>query len=98
MLHVRDLVSNKNNHASRRGESLLDEALINHNVYTVVDGIIRANEAVFDAKPHAPQQLIDAVSIIKDDLFRVENWRGVLNKKRSLLEEAVGFKAGKDVL
>jgi hypothetical protein len=53
---------------------------------------------VFDAKPHAPQQLIDAVGIIEDDLFRVQNWRGLLNKNRLLLEDAVGFKAGKDVL
>jgi hypothetical protein len=59
---------------------------------------IRANDAVFDAKPHAPQQLIDAVGIIEDDLFRVQNWRGLLNKNRLLLEDAVGFKAGKDVL
>ena len=67
-------------------------------VYVLVDGMIRANEAVFDAKPHAPQQLIDAVGIIEDDLFRVQNWRGLLNKNRLLLEDAVGFKAGKDVL
>jgi hypothetical protein len=97
-LHTADLVTNKNKHVIRRGGVLFDEALINHNVYTVVDGIIRANEAVFDAKPHAPQQLIDAVGIIEDDLFRVQNWRGLLNKNRSLLEDAVGFKARKDVL
>jgi hypothetical protein len=97
-LHTADLVTNKNKHVIRRGGVLFDEALINHNVYTVVDGIIRANEAVFDAKPHAPQQLIDAVGIIEDDLFRVQNWRGLLNKNRLLLEDAVGFKAGKDVL
>jgi hypothetical protein len=97
-LYMTDLVTNKNNHARRRVGRLFEKTLINSNVFTVVDGIIRANEALFDAKPHAPQQLIDAVGIIKDDLFRVENWRGLLNKKRSLLEEAVGFKAGKDVL
>jgi len=64
----------------------------------VVDGIIRANEAVFGAKPHAPQLLIDAVGIIEHDLFRVQNGRDLLNKKRSQLEEAVGFTASKDVL
>ena len=97
-LCMSDFITNKNNHARRRVKTLFDETIINHNVYVLVDGMIRANEAVFGTKENAPPELIDAVGIIKDDLFRVENWRDLLNKNRSLLEEAVGFKAGKDVL
>jgi hypothetical protein len=97
-LCMSDFITNKNNHARRRVKTLFDETIINHNVFVLVDGMIRANEAVFGTKENAPPELVDAVGIIKDDLFRVENWRGLLNKNRSLLEDAVGFKAGKDVL
>jgi hypothetical protein len=52
---------------------------------------------VFDAKPHAPQKLIDAVGTI-DRIFHDENGHSLLVNNRVALEKAVGFKAKNHVL
>ncbi len=96
-LYLADLLSVKDKFAKRHVRNLFDETVINHNVFTLVDATIRANEAVFDAKPHAPQQLIDAVGMI-ERIFHDENGNSLLVNNRVALEKAVGFKAKKHVL
>ena len=96
-LTIQDLLEKKGNFVERRGGVLADELLINHNVFTVVEGIIRANEAIFGLKPDAPQQLVDAVGIVSQIIGSAQ-WDAVLTKNRQLLEQAVGFKPSKDVL
>ncbi|MBN8713987.1 MAG: mevalonate kinase [Xanthomonadales bacterium] len=44
LLTIQDLLERKGNLITRRGSVLADEVLINHNVFTVVEGIIRAND------------------------------------------------------
>ena len=65
--------------------------MINHNVYVLVDATIRGNDAVFGATPCAPQQLVDAVGLIKDLLFHEQDWHGMLDKNRGALEKAVRY-------
>jgi hypothetical protein len=96
-LYLADLLSVKDKFAKRHVRNLFDETIINHNVYTLVDATIRANEAVFGAKPHAPDELIEAVGTI-ERIFRDEKPQGLLVKNRAALENAVGFKPKKHVL
>lgn len=97
-LSLGEVVNNANMFATRRAASLFDAMLINHNVYTIVDGLIRANEAVFQPKPQAPQQLVDAVGLVEHDLFCAQDPFSMLDKNRAMLEQAVGFKARSGVL
>lgn len=87
-LCVADLITNEADFAGRRGGTLFQEAIINHNVYVLVDAMIRANEAVFEQKNSAPSELIDAVGLI-DDLLKVEKWKTMLDKNRADFEAAV---------
>ena len=43
-----------------------------------------ANEAVFGRNPTAPQMMMDAVGVI-EELFKVEDWNSLLDKKRNFL-------------
>jgi hypothetical protein len=79
-------------------KKLFEETLINHNVYTVVDAMIRANQAVHGTRPKAPQQLVDACGLIDDLFANSNNWLGRLNKNRQLLEGAVGYNQPKYVV
>ena len=97
-LYVQQLVSNTHNFARRRVKKLFEETLVNHNVYTVVDAMIRANEAVHGTKPKAPQQLVDACGVIDDLFANSRNWLGRLDKNRQLLEGAVGYNQPKYVV
>ena len=90
-LHLEDVVTNRQKYVKRRVGALFDELILNHNVYTVVDGIIRANEAVFGTTKTAPARLIEAVGLIENDLFKKQNWHSFLNQNRLLFENAVGF-------
>lgn len=90
-LSVQDLLIRKGSFATRHGDALFDETLINHNVYVVVEGLIRANEAIFSAKPNAPQQLVDAVGLV-DQILTAQKWQSVLAQHRTALEKAVGFR------
>jgi hypothetical protein len=97
-LHMTDLINVTDKYAKRHGRTLFDETIINNNVYTLVDATIRANDAVFGPNQNAPQELIEVVGIIKDELFQVQNWCSLLNQKRKLFEKAVGFTPKPDVL
>ena len=98
-LTVQDLVSNQEAHAKRRVGQLFEETIINHNVYVIVDGMIRANDAVHGSKVHAPQELVDACGVV-GELFGSKNqkWQGLLKDNREMIEKAIGFKASKHVL
>lgn len=98
LLHTGDLVSVTDKYAKRHGRTLFDQTLINHNTYTIVDGTIRANEAVFGTSPNAPSEIIEAVDLIENQLFMVQNWSTLLAKHRDLLEAAVKFKPRRHVL
>lgn len=91
LLNIQDLLIRKDADARRRADGFCDELLINHNVFTVVEGIVRANEAVFAAHPVAPQQLIDAVGLV-GDIIAAEQGHSKLLAGRNELERAVGFK------
>lgn len=97
ILTIQDLLTRKGNFDPRRVGRLFEETIINHNVYTVVEGLIRANEAVFGPKPHAPSELIDAAGEI-ERIFETEDWDGLLNAKRVRLEQVVGFRPFKHVI
>jgi len=97
LLTIQDLLERKGNLITRRGSVLADEVLINHNVFTVVEGIIRANEAVFSATPNAPQELIDAAGMVADICNR-QSWHTTLTYHRTFLEKAVAYRPSKNVL
>ena len=83
-------------HAARRVGKLFEESMINNNVYVIVEGMIRANEAVFGEKPYAPQIIIDSCGVV-GDIVGKENWHDQLLKHLPVLEQAVGHrdKAGR---
>ena len=92
-LYMQDLLINKAKKATRRGGKLFDETLSNHNVYTIVDAMIRANDAVFKNNGVAPQHLKDACGVINDLFNNSTDWNGKLEKHRDMLESALGHKS-----
>ena len=74
MLSVQDLNYRKEEMQKRRLDVFADEVLINHNVFTYVQSVIKANEAVFCSKPTAPQIMMDAVGAL-DEIFAASDWR-----------------------
>ena len=96
-LTVQQLVANVENFARRRVGKLFEETLINHNVYTMVKAMIAANDAVYGKKVKAPQQLIDACGVVQDLFTNNSRWASRLDKHRKLLEDAVGYKQGREI-
>ena len=91
LLTVQDLFVNKQALAQRRIGRLCEAALTNNNVFVIVEGMIRANEAVFGDKPHAPQLIMDACGLM-GEIVGKENWAGRLAQHLPVLEKAVGYK------
>ena len=88
-LTLQDLFVRTEGKAKRRVGKLFEEVAINNNVYVIVEGMIRANEAVFGDTPHAPQIIIDACGVVSDIIGK-ENWHDQLLKHLPILEQAVG--------
>jgi hypothetical protein len=85
LLSVNDLnVRGHDRMAPRNLDAFSDEVILNHNVYIYCFGHILANEAVFSKNPTAPQMMMDAVGVI-EELFKVEDWNSLLDKKRNFL-------------
>ena len=96
-MSIQELLTVKDKKAVRRGGKLFEETITNNNVFVIVDGMIRANEAVF-VKNTAPQQLIDACGLVGQLFEKNENWHSLLLEHRGLFEKALGFKAPKYAL
>ena len=89
LLSIQDMNIRKGDMDIRTIDAFADEVLTNHNVYVYCLATIMANEHVFDEKPTAPQKMMDAVGII-DELFVVDDWNTLLNKKRDFLHTVAG--------
>lgn len=96
LLTIQDLLS-KEKMVRRRSGRLFDEVLINHNVYVIIDGVIRANEAVFLYET-APDALIDACGTVAMLFEKNQNWDKLLNQHRKLFESALAYKAPDHVI
>lgn len=87
MLSVQDLNFKTDEMQKRRLDIFADEVLVNHNVFTYVQSVIKANEAVFAAKPTAPQAMMDAVGAL-DEIFAASDWRTALDERKDILKRA----------
>jgi hypothetical protein len=95
LLTIQDLLPRKGTFDKRRVGKLFEETIFNHNVYTTVEAICRANEAV--DKDQAPPQLVDAIGKV-DEILRTQDWMTKLDANRRVLEKALAFRATKHVL
>lgn len=89
LLSIQDLNYKKGVMDIRNIDAFADEVIINHNVYVYCMATIMANETIFNNSPSAPQRMMDAVGII-GDLFKVDDWKSMLDNKRAFLESVVG--------
>ena len=97
LLTMQDILINKDKKAKRRGGKLFDEVLTNHNVFIIVDSMIRANNAVF-LHNNAPEDLMNACGLVGDLFQKNENWDELLTKNRHLFEKSLDFTPKQDVL
>lgn len=95
LLTIQDLLPRKGTFDKRRVGKLFEETIFNHNVYTTVEAICRANEVV--DKCQAPPQLVDAIGKV-GEILRTQDWMTKLDANRRLLEKALAFSATKHVL
>ena len=87
MLSVQDLNFKTDEMEKRRLDIFADEVLVNHNVFTYVQSVIKANEAVFGAKPTAPQPMLEAVGAL-EEIFAASDWRTALDERKQILKRA----------
>jgi len=87
MLSVQDLNFKTDEMEKRRLDIFADEVLVNHNVFTYVQSVIKANEAVFGANPTAPQSMMEAVGAL-DEIFAASDWRTALDERKDILKRA----------
>jgi len=73
-----------------RSRKLRDELLLNHNVYVIVDSMIRANEAVF-VHGSAPDDLMEVCGTVAMLFEKNESWHALLTKHRAAFEKALGY-------
>ena len=90
-LTLQELISDTSKHSRRRVGKFCEELLINNNVFEIVYGMIRANDAVFGKIPNAPAVILDACGAVAD-IVGSEKWHTKLLKHQRLIEDAVGFK------
>jgi hypothetical protein len=95
LLTIQDLLPRKGTFDKRRVGKLFEETIFNHNVYTTVEAICRANEAI--DKDQAPPQLVDAIGKV-EEILAAEKWAEKLTACRKTLEKALAFRATKHVL
>ena len=94
LMTVQDMFVRTQGLAQRRVGKLFEATLANNNVFVIVEGMIRANEAVFGEMPYAPQEIMDACGLI-GEIVGKEDWAGRLSKHLPQLESAVGYKPKK---
>jgi len=98
-LTAQDLVYNTENFARRRVGKLFEETVTNHNVYVIVDAMIKANEAVFAANPpNAPKQLLEACDFLEGFFASGRGKQAYLDKNRKLIEGAVAYRRKKGIV
>lgn len=90
-LNVQDLISDRRRYAQRRIGKFGEEVLINNNVFEIVYGMIKANDAVFGKIPNAPMVILEACGAVAD-IVGSENWHSKLLSYKDLLQNAVGYK------
>jgi hypothetical protein len=88
---VQDLISDRRRYAQRRIGKFGEEVLINNNVFEIVYGMIKANDAVFGKIPNAPMVILEACGAVAD-IVGSENWHSKLLSYKDLLQNAVGYK------
>ena len=89
-LNLQDLISDTRRYAQRRIGKFGEEVLINNNVFEIVYGMIKANDAVFGKTPNAPAVILEACDVVAD-IVGSEKWHTKLLKHQRLIEDAVGF-------
>ena len=90
-LTLQELISDTSKHSRRRVGKFCEELLINNNVFEIVYGMIKANDAVFGKTPNAPAVILEACDAVAD-IVGSEKWHSKLLQHQRLIEDAVGFK------
>ena len=87
LLTIGDMNPNQDTFAVTSFDPFSTHLLGNHNVYVFIKAIINANRVAFQER-NAPQQIAELVGII-GDLFKADDWQGLLAKQEAVLTRSI---------